>query len=77
MPSHVPSAQPWSQESAVAHIQTPLWDAVPTGSDPCAPPHCPTLGTLVVPLVLLGGFLGACLVLPRPTHWLIRPIRLG
>ncbi len=77
MPSPVPPAQPWSQVSVTPHTQTPLWDALPSESGPCPPLRCPTAGMLVVLLVPLVRSLGACLVLPRPSRWLLRTIRLG
>ncbi len=57
--------------------QTPLRDALPSESGPCAPLRCPTTGTSVVPLVSLVQSSGAWLVLPRPSRWLLRTIRLG
>ncbi len=50
MPSPVPPAQPWSQVSVVLHTQTPLRDALPFESGPCATLRCPTAGTSVAPL---------------------------
>ncbi len=77
MPSPAPPAQPWSQVSVAPHTQTPLRDALPFESGPCAPLHCPTAGTLVTPLVSLVRFLGSWLELPRLSRWLLRTIRLG
>ncbi len=77
MPSPAPPAQPWSQVSVAPHTQTPLWDALPFESGPCAPLRCPTAGTLVTPLVPLVRSLGAWLELPRPSCRLMRTIRLG
>ncbi len=66
------------QVSIVQLTQTPLRAAsVPPELSPCVPPHCPTPGTSVVPLVPLARCLGAWLVLPSPSRWLIRTIRLG
>ncbi|KAL0185586.1 hypothetical protein M9458_017256, partial [Cirrhinus mrigala] len=44
---------------------------------PCVFLRCPTAGTSVVSLVPLVRFLGAWLVLPGPSRWLLRTIRLG
>ncbi len=77
MPSPTPPAQLWSQVSVAPHTQTPLRDALPFESGPCAPLRCPTAGTSVTPLVLLVRSLGAWLELPRPSRWLLRTIRLG
>ncbi|XDV37913.1 hypothetical protein PO909_007437 [Leuciscus waleckii] len=46
-------------------------------AEPCVPPRCPTPGTPTVPLVRLVRSLRAWLVLPSPSRWLIRTIRLG
>ncbi len=77
MPSPVPPAQPWSQVSVAPRTQTPLRDVLPSESGPCAPLHCPTVGTSVAPLVPLVRSLGAWLTLPRPSPWLLRTIRLS
>ncbi len=77
IPSPAPPAQPWSQVSVAPHTQTPLRDALPSESGPCAPLRCPTAGTSVAPLVPLVRSLGAWLELPRPSLWLLRTIRLG
>ncbi len=47
------------------------------GPGPCVPSHCPTVGTLVFPLVPLAQSLGAWLALPSLSRWLLRTIRLG
>ncbi len=44
---------------------------------PYVPPSCPTVGTLVAPLVPLARSLGAWLAIPSPSRWLLRTIRLG
>ncbi len=72
-----PPAQPWSQVSVAPRTQSPLRDALPSELGPCAPPSCPTAGTSVAPLVPLVRSLGAWLMLPRPSRWLLRTIRLG
>ncbi len=77
MPSPAPPAQLWSQVSVAPRTQTPLRDALPSESGPCAPLRCPTAGLGVVPLVPLVQCLGAWLALPRPSRWLMRTIRLG
>ncbi len=77
MPSPTPPAQPWSQVSVAPRTQTPLRNALPSESGPCAPLRCPTAGTSVAPLVPLVRSLGAWLALPRPSRWLLRTIRLG
>ncbi len=77
MPSPASPAQLWSQVSVTPHTQTPLRDALPFESGPCAPFRCPTVGTSVTPLVPLVRSLGAWLELPRPSRWLLRTIRLG
>ncbi len=77
MPPPAPPAQPWSQVSVAPRTQTPLWDALPSELGPRAPPRCPTAGTSVAPLVPLVRSLGAWIVLPRPSRWLLRTIRLG
>ncbi len=77
MPSPAPPAQPWSQVSVALRTQTPLRNALPSESGPCAPLRCPTAGTSVASLVPLVRSLGAWLVLPRPSRWLMRTIRLG
>ncbi len=76
-PSPASPAQLWSQVSVTPHTQTPLRDALPFESGPCAPFCCPTVGTSVTPLVPLVRSLGAWLELPRPSRWLLRTIRLG
>ncbi len=76
-PSPASPAQLWSQVSVTPHTQTPLRDALPFESGPCAPFRCPTVGTSVTPLVPLVQSLGAWLELPRPSRWLLRTIRLG
>ncbi len=76
-PSPASAAQLWSQVSVTPHTQTPLRDALPFESGPCAPFRCPTVGTSVTPLVPLVRSLGAWLELPRPSRWLLRTIRLG
>ncbi len=76
-PSPASPAQLWSQVSVTPHTQTPLRDALPFESGPCAPFRCPTVGTSVTPLVPLVWSLGAWLELPRPSRWLLRTIRLG
>ncbi len=76
-PSPASPAQLWSQVSVTPHTQTPLRDALPFESGPCAPFHCPTVVTSVTPLVPLVRSLGAWLELPRPSRWLLRTIRLG
>ncbi len=76
-PSPASPAQLWSQVSVTPHTQTPLRDALPFESGPCAPFRCPTVGTSVTPLVPLARSLGAWLELPRPSRWLLRTIRLG
>ncbi len=72
-----PRAQPWSQVSVAPHTQTPLRDALPFESGPWAPLRWTSAGTSVTPLVPLVRSLGAWLELPRPSHWLLRTIRLG
>ncbi len=47
------------------------------GVGPCIPPRCPTVGTLVVPLVPLVRYLGAWPALPSLSRWLLQTIRLG
>ncbi len=47
------------------------------GLGPCVPHRCPTTGTSVTLLVPLARSLGAWLVLPSPSRWLLRTIRLG
>ncbi len=42
----------------------------------CVPPRRPTTGMSVTPLVPLARSLGAWLVLPSPSRWLLRTIRL-
>ncbi len=76
-PSPASPAQLWSQVSVTPHTQTPLRDALPFESGPCAPFRCPTVGTSMTPLVPLVRSLGAWLELPRPSRWLLRTIRLG
>ncbi len=76
-PSPASPAQLWSQVSVTPHTQTPLRDALPFESGPCAPFRCPTVGTSVTPLVPLVRSLGAWLELPRPSRWLLRTIRTG
>ncbi len=76
-PSPASPVQLWSQVSVTPHTQTPLRDALPFESGPCAPFRCPTVGTSVTPLVPLVRSLGAWLELPRPSRWLLRTIRLG
>ncbi len=76
-PSPASPAQLWSQVSVTPHTQTPLRDALPFESGPCAPFRCPTVGTSVTPLVPLVRSLGAWLELPRPSRWLLGTIRLG
>ncbi len=76
-PSPAPPAQPWSQVSVTLRTQTPLRNALPSESGPCAPLRCPTAGTSVASLGPLVRSLGAWLALPRPSHWLMRTIRLG
>ncbi len=76
-PSPASPAQLWSQVSVTPHTQTPLRDALPFESGPCAPFRCSTVGTSVTPLVPLVRSLGAWLELPRPSRWLLRTIRLG
>ncbi len=76
-PSPASPAQLWSQVSVTPNTQTPLRDALPFESGPCAPFRCPTVGTSVTPLVPLVRSLGAWLELPRPSRWLLRTIRLG
>ncbi len=76
-PSPASPAQLWSQVSVTPHTQTPLRDALPFESGPCAPFRCPTVGTSVTPLVPLVRSLGAWLELPSPSRWLLRTIRLG
>ncbi len=46
------------------------------GPGPCVPPRRPTTGTSVTPLVPLARSLGAWLVLPSPSRWLLQTIRL-
>ncbi len=77
MPSPAPPAQPWSQVSVALRTQTPLRNALPSESGPCAPLRCPTAGTSVASLVPLVRSLEAWLALPRPSRWLMRTIRLG
>ncbi len=67
----------WSQVSVAPYTQTPLRDALPFESGPCAPLRCPTAGTSMTPLVPLVRSLGAWLELHRPSRWLLRTIRLG
>ncbi len=74
-PSPASPAQLWSQVSVTPHTQTPLRDALPFESGPCAPFRCPTVGTSVTPLVPLVRSLWAWLELPRPSRWLLRTIR--
>ncbi len=76
-PSPASPAQLWSQVSVTPHTQTPLRDALPFESGPCAPFRCLPVGTSVTPLVPLVRSLGAWLELPRPSRWLLRTIRLG
>ncbi len=57
--------------------QTPLRNALPSESGPCAPLRCPTAGMSVASLVPLVRSLGAWLALPRPSRWLMRTIKLG
>ncbi len=64
-PSPASPAQLWSQVSVTPHTQTPLRDALPFESGPCAPFRCPTVGTSVTPLVPLVRSLGAWLELPQ------------
>ncbi len=47
------------------------------GPGPCVPPHCPSAGTSVAPLVSLARSLGAWLALHGPSRWLLQTIRLG
>ncbi len=78
--SPAPPVRPWNQVSVAQHTQTPLRAASqrePPEPRPCVPPRCPTAGTPVVPLVPLVRSLRAWLVLPSPSRWLIRTIRLG
>ncbi len=63
--------------SVAPRTQTPLRNALPSESGPCAPLRCPTAGTSVAPLVPLVRSLGAWLALPRPSRWVLRTIRLG
>ncbi len=49
----VPPLTPGSQVSVTPNTQTPLRDALPFESGPCAPFRCPTVGTSVTPLVPL------------------------
>ncbi len=44
MPSPAPPAQPWSQVSVALRTQTPLRNALPSESGPCAPLRCPHRG---------------------------------
>ncbi len=44
MPSPAPPAQPWSQVSVALRTQTPLRNALPSESGPCAPLRCPHCG---------------------------------
>ncbi|XDV35745.1 hypothetical protein PO909_005633 [Leuciscus waleckii] len=74
-PSHASSVHPWSQVSVALHTQTPLRAASRVGS--LSSTSLPLRGTSVVPLVPLVRPLVAWLVLPRPTRWLIRTIRLS
>ncbi len=76
MLSPVLPAQSWSQVNVAPHTQTPLRDALPPDSDPCAPLRFPTTGTPGA-LVLLVQSLGAWLALPRPSRWFLITIRLG
>lgn len=76
--SLTPPAQLWSQVGVATHTQTPLRDAVPSGSGPCATLHCPNAGASVVPLVPLTRPLGAWLVLPTPSYqYKVLPFRLS
>lgn len=63
--------------SGALHTQTPLWDAGPSRSGTCAPPHCPTVGKSVVSLTPFAWSVEAWLALPRPSCWLILTIRIG
>ncbi len=63
--------------SVAPYTQTPLRDALPFESGPCAPLRCPTAGTSMTPLFPLVRSLGAWLELHRPSCWLLRTIRLG
>ncbi len=71
-----------NQVSVTLHTQTPppaITGQAFTGPGPgpCVPHRCPTTGTSVAPLVPLARSLGAWLVLPSPSRWLLRTIRLG
>lgn len=77
MPSYATLAQPWSQLSVAANTQTPLWDAILSELGPCGLLHCPTAGMYVVPVVQLVWSLGAWLVFPSPSYWLIQTIKLS
>ncbi len=58
MPSPAPPAQPWSQVSVALRTQTPLRNALPSESGPCAPLRCPTAGSLWLPWSRLYGLWG-------------------
>ncbi len=62
-PHHAAPAQPWSQVSVTSRTQTPLWDALASGSSPCVLLCFPTAGTSVVSLVppfsVTGGLVRA------------------
>ncbi len=77
--NHGASAQPWNQVSVAPHTQTPLQSTHRKKKPeprPCILPCCPTVGTLVVPLVMRARFLGAWLALPSPSLWLLQTIKL-
>ncbi len=76
MPSPAPPAEPWSQVSVTPHTQTPLHNALPYGSGPCAPLHFPTEGTLCSPSPA-GTVFGGLASTPQMSRWLLRTIRLG
>ncbi len=66
-----------NQVSVTLHTQTPPPAITGPGPGPCVPPCCPSAGTSVRLLVPLARGLGAWLVLPGPSRWLLRTIRLG
>ena len=76
MPS---GARPLVPELRVAsHRSAPPQDAMPSGARPLVPQSRPTVGTsAIVPIRPLAQCLAAWLMLPAPSRWLVRTIRLG
>ncbi|XDV11669.1 hypothetical protein PO909_000543 [Leuciscus waleckii] len=58
-------------------VTPPSVATMPPEPGPCPPPRCPSAGTLVVWVGLLGWYLEAWLALSGPSRWLIRTIRFG